>query len=700
MSHQLDGLFKPRSVAVVGASREKGSVGWQILHNLVTHEFQGKVFPVNPKADVIHSMKAYANVLEITDPIDLAVIVVPARHVESVLLDCGRKGVKGAVIISAGFREMGGEGAAREARVLAIAREYGIRVVGPNCMGLLNTHPDIRLDATFAPVFPGRGKVAFLSQSGAMGVAILNLATELDLGLSYFVSMGNKTDLSSNDLLEYWEHDPDVDVILMYLESFGNPRHFPAIARRVARKKPVIAVKSGRTTAGARAAISHTGALAGADVAVDALFDQCGVIRVDGVMEMFDVARCFVGAPAPKGDRVAIVSNAGGPAILATDACVGHGLRIAELAPATKRRLREGLVAEASVENPIDMVAGAGPRDYRHATEAVLADRGVDAVIVIDVPPVAHDTAAVVRGVIQAIRGGDKPVLGCLMAPTEAQDAIRRASRGRLPFYPFPEGAARALARVVRYHRRRAEPVGRMPRARVDRDAALAVIETVRGEGRTELRLDEAFRVAVAYGIPVARFELARSAREAAAAARAIGFPVAMKLVAEGVSHKTELGGVAVGVTSERDAEATFRSLRDRVDAEAFAGVVVQEMVAGARETIVGMSQDATFGPLMMFGLGGIYVEVLRDVAFGVHPITDREADAMIRSIRAYPLLEGVRGEARADHRALRDVLLRASRLVGDLHEITELELNPFMVAPEGGRSLAVDARMCLGPVG
>jgi acetyl coenzyme A synthetase (ADP forming)-like protein len=695
-SADLDCLFKPGSVAVIGASRAKGSVGREILHRLVEFEFNGKVFPVNPRADVIHSMKCYRNVLEIPDRIDLAIVVVPKDEVLPVLEDCGRKGVKGVVVITAGFRETGPAGRRREERALETVRRHGMRMVGPNCMGIINTHPQVRLDATFAPTPPLRGKVAFLSQSGAMGVAIMNLAHTLGLGFSFFVSIGNRADVSGNDLLSYWAEDEDTEVILMYLESFGNPRHFTRIARSLSRNKPIVAVKSGRTAAGARAATSHTGALAGADVAVDALLDQCGVIRVDGVDEMFDLASCFVSQPEVKSNRVAIVSNAGGPGILATDACIGNGLVLADLSARTRKLLRAALVPEASVTNPVDMLAEAGPRHYEAALNAVLSDRNVDSVIVIDVPPVVHDTKAVVNAAARAAKGARKPVLGCFMAREDIHENIQRQAAGRIPIYRFPESAARALARFTRYYEKRRSPVGRVRKFRVDQDRAAAVFERAREEGRLDLGLAEASEVLEAYGIRVATWRLATTVKKAREAAKAIGYPVALKLDAEGMTHKTEVGGVLLNLRGEREVEQGFRKLK-KAGGKGFRGVVVQEQVTGARETILGMSQDPSFGPLLMFGLGGIHVEVLRDVAFRVHPITDREADLMIDSIKASPLLEGVRGEPPVDRKALRRALLGVSQLVSDFDDILEMDVNPYMAATEKGESRAVDVRIRLG---
>jgi acetyltransferase len=700
MGHSLDAIFRPRSIAVVGASRRKGTIGREVLHNLIEYEFNGKVFPVNPEAEVIHSIKCFPRVTDIPDAVDLAVIVVPKDAVAGVIDDCGAKGVRGLVVISAGFREVGPAGAELEAALVERIEKYGMRMVGPNCMGVINTDEGVRLDATFAPTRALPGRTAFMSQSGALGVALLNIARRMDLGFSMFASVGNKADISGNDLLEYWAEDEGTDLILMYLESFGNPRRFTQLARRISKTKPIIAVKAGRTAAGQRAASSHTGALAGAEVAIDALFEQCGVERVASVEELFDVALAFSHCPMPRGDRVAIVTNAGGPAILATDALVGLGLAMAELGEKTRSALASFLPAEASLANPVDLIAGANAESYGRALDTVLADPGVDAALAVFVPPVMVNPDDIVRAVSEVKERHEKPVLGVFMAPDEFFAAAHRVHRSPIPLYLFPESAARALAGMDRQRRWRERPAGQTPDFAVAREIARAVIDGVRAEGRLELNAPEALAILDAYGVQTSRYAFARTLEETIIAARGIGFPVVLKLVARDLSHKTDVGGVFVDIRNTDELVSAFMRLIGRVERHGLAGssdgVMIQEMVRNGRELVLGMASDPHFGPVMMFGLGGVYVETLKDVAFRLWPLTDLDAREMIASIRSLPILEGSRGERPIDFAVIEETLLRLSQLVGDFDELAELDVNPFMATATAAGSKAVDARMRL----
>jgi acetyltransferase len=545
----LDCIFRPRSIAVVGASRRKGAIGRELMHNLIEYEFNGKVFPVNPKAEVIHSMKVYRTVLQIYDDIDLAILVVPKEHVRLALEDCGRRGIKGVVVISAGFREVGEEGIKRELELIEVCEKYGMRMVGPNCMGLVNTHPDVNMNATFAPSQPLRGNIAFLSQSGAMGVAILEHARELNLGYSMFVSMGNKADVNTIDLLEYWQDDPETDLILMYLESFGEPRRFTTLARQIVRRKPIICVKSGRTLAGARAAVSHTGALAGLDVAADALFEATGILRVNTVEALFDVAMAFSTQPLPKGDRVAILTDAGGPAIMATDAVISSGMRMAELSDETRETLLDILPEEASVHNPVDMLGHCTEEDYRTALPLLLNDPAVDAVIALYVPPVIHDPLLVARAIFDAAEGTDKPVLCCFMAREEVLNGIKDLGT-RFPIYEFPESAVRALAMMLRYGRYKERDIGKLPVIEVDHVRARKIIDDALDDGRDYLTTMEGFEILEAYGVPTASWKVCATPAEAAKFAEKCGFPVVVKLMSPTISHKSDYGGVVVDLRS------------------------------------------------------------------------------------------------------------------------------------------------------
>ena len=696
-AHSLDPVFSPKSIAVVGASRNRNSIGFALLHNLVTNQFNGTIFPVNPKAQSIHSIKAYPSMAAIPDPVDLAVIMVPKKLVQGVVEQCLDKGVRGLVVISAGFAETGEAGAQMERRLRDTVRAAGARMIGPNCMGVINTEVEISLDATFSPTPARRGSIGFVSQSGALGVAVLNAAADLSIGLTQFASMGNKADASGNDLLEYWEDDPSTRVICMYLESFGNPRRFTEIAKRVSRKKPILIVKSGRTAEGARAASSHTGAIAGADLPVSAFLAQVGVLRANTITELFDIAQALDRCPLPAGNRVAILTNAGGPAIMATDACVNLDLVIAELSDATRQALTDFLPAEASVHNPIDMIASATPEGYAKALRILLADNAVDMVIVINVKPLIGNPIAVMNEVGKTIPGQRKPVVAVMMATEEFHEEIK--NRPDLPpVYQFPESAARALAQLARYASLRRRPLEQnIPAFEVDDEAVAKLVTSV---DRGYLPPDKAFRLLELYGISVAPWRVAEGVEEVTRAADEIGYPVVVKATAEELVHKSDLGGVKVDL---RNPEELAIAMQEMQTSLAGAGVVaeqflVQKMAKGGHEVIFGISTDPRFGPLLMFGLGGRYVEVFRDVRFGVLPLTPFEAGEMVRGIQGFQLLEGVRGEAGADLPLLEETLLRIAQLAKRHPRIQELDINPFLAGADRDTSMALDVRIRVGP--
>ena len=693
--HSLDAIFRPRAVAVIGASRRPSSIGREVIRNLIEFEYTGKVFPVNPNADTVASMKCYRRVADIPDDVDLAVIVVPRDEVPGVLEACGRKGIKGIVTITAGFKEVGPEGAALERRLGTILERHVMRMVGPNCMGVVNTEPDVRLNATFAATTPERGGAAFVSQSGALGEAILANARSLGLGISMFVSMGNKTDVSGNDLLEYWENDPDVGLILMYLESFGNPARFAQLARRISRSKPILTVKAGRSEAGARAASSHTGSIVGRDVAVESLLEQSGVLRVSTMEELFTLATCFALQPVPRGPRTAIVTNAGGPGILATDACVAQGLELPALSERTRARLRAILPPEASLGNPVDLIASATPERFEAALRFVLADPGIDAVIAIFVSPVIVNPEEMARAIVRAAKGTRRTLVACFMGKegTAGSEEIRAAG---IPVYRFPEDAALALGAMNRYRELRDRPLGRARAFAIDRRRARSAIAAAGPDGWLPGHAAEALLGAA--GLPLAPSRVVGSAEGAISAAHELGYPVVLKAESRTLLHKTDAGGVKVDLRNADEVYRAYADLAGRLGRKHKGlAVKVQKMVRGGHEVILGMTRDPQYGPLLMFGLGGIHVEVLRDVAVRVHPITDVQAREMIRSIRGYPLLAGRRGEPGSDLATLESCLLRLSALVGDYDEIQEIDVNPLIVAPKRGKSLIVDARVRVG---
>ena len=696
MKGSLDPIFRPRSVAVVGASRNRDSIGWALVDNLLRGGFQGAVYPVNPRATAVHSLRCYPSVAAIGEEIDLGVVAVPRTAVEAVIRDCIEHGVRGLVVITAGFAETGEEGAEIERRLRDRVRAAGVRLVGPNCMGVINTDPEICLDATFAPTPARRGSIGFVSQSGALGVAILNVATELGIGLTQFVSMGNKADVSGNDLLEMWEHDESTRVIAMYLESFGNPRRFTEIAKRASRRKPILVVKAGRTAEGARAASSHTGALAGADVTVQALLAHCGVLRADSIQDLFHMARALDRCPLPRGDRVAIVTNAGGPGIMATDACVNLGLEIATLSEATHANLSSFLPPEASLGNPVDMISSAGAEDYQRAVAAVLDDPGVDMVLVVHVTPLLSNPIAILEHVGLAAPSSDKPVLAVMMATEDFYESARGRS-DLPPVYRFPESAAKALATLARHAAWRRRPAEEIPTFEVD-DGAVAEILEPNGNGYLEPA--DAFRVLELYGIPTAPWRVVSDRDGALAAAEALGYPVVVKAIAPGLVHKSDLGAVALDLADPWALGAALGHMGRRLEEAGHPpqGYLVQRQIAGGHEVVFGVSTDERFGRVLMFGLGGKYVEVLRDVCFGLTPLEPTEADDMIRGIRGAQLLEGVRGEPAADRALLREVLLRLAQLVERHPQIRELDINPFLAAPDRESSRALDVRIRVAP--
>lgn len=702
----LAAFFRPRSVAVIGASRNPESIGHRILKNLADAPFRGGVFPVNPKADEIAGIKAYASLADVPAAVDLAVVAVPSQAALNVVEECGDKGVRGLVVITAGFAEIGEQGRQLQDRLLATARGYGMRLVGPNCLGLLNADPEVRLNASFAPAFPPYGPVAMSSQSGALGLAVLEYATEIDLGVSSFVSLGNKADVSSNDLLQYWEDDPNTRLILLYLESFGNPRRFARLARRAGRNKPILAVKAGRSTAGSRAAGSHTAALAASDVAVNALFEQTGVIRAGTLEELFDIASLLAHQPLPQGPRVAVISNAGGPAILATDALEVGGMQLPDPTERTQAELRSFLPETASVANPIDMIASAEPEDFRRTTEAILNDESFDAAMVLYVslgPGLTEKVGAAVCQAVAAHRaaGGSKPVSACFMSSGDVCPPLA-AGRERIPSFRFPESAARALERAYRYAKWRQTPLGHVPdHPDVDIDRAKAACTAARERGGGWLSADQVAEVLTAFGLPLATGKSAKDVDEAVQAASAIGYPVALKLASRTLIHKAEWDGVQLDLKDDAEVRDACRRIHDRLEAAGrsheLEGFLVQPMVTGDVELMVGTTHDPLFGPLVTFGLGGIHVEILRDVVFRITPLTDRDAREMVRSIRGFRLLEGYRGHPAADLEAIEDLLLRVSRLVEELPEIAELDLNPFKAFEPGRGCTILDARIRVG---
>ncbi len=694
----LDKIMKPKSIAVIGASTKEHTIGSDIMKRLQEYNFNGKIYPVNPKGGIIEGLQAYTSVLEVPGEVDLAIIVVNAKFVLSTIDQCNEKGIKGLCIITAGFKETGAEGAELEKQLLSKVREYGMRCVGPNCLGVVNTHPDIKMDGCFAESLPERGNIGFVSQSGALGGGILNILKDLNLGFAQFISIGNQADVNAETALEYWENDSDVEQILLYMESIQNPANFRKLASRISKKKPILALKAGRSAAGASAASSHTGSLAGADKAANALLQQSGVIREYSLKDLFATAKVFANCPIPKGNRVAIITNSGGPGIMATDAVCEHGMQMAKLTDTTKEKLRSFLPAAASVKNPVDMIASAPIEHYKQTLETVIADENVDMIITIYLPFLGLKDIDVAQALMEIkAKNPQKPVIGVFMTKSEFFNKISDMNVN-MPFFMYAEEAADGLNRLnqQRLWMERAE--GKIPTFDVDYKKAQEIIAKSVNEGRDQLTTRESIDVLDAYGIRVCKSGFAKSEDEAISIADSIGYPVVMKMTSKTTSHKTDVGGVRVNIQSAEQLREEYQDLIAKLTEkgllDGLEGVIIQEMVKGNREMVCGIATDPQYGPMMMFGLGGVFIEVMKDVTFRIAPLTDVDAKEMIKSVKAYKLLEGARGTKPAQMEQIEETLLRLSQLVNDFKFIDELDINPLLISEKTGEGIAVDGRI------
>ena len=699
----LDAFFTPRSVAVIGASTKPHKLGHAVLDNLVNGGFltdNRKVYPINPKAKAILGLPAYPSVTEVHDPIDLAVIVIPYPLVPDALRTCGEKNIPAAIVISAGFRESGMEGLQRERELVEIAEQYNIRLVGPNCLGVIDTNTP--LNASFSAGLPPGGPMAFMSQSGGLGTAILDWAKAGRLGLSKFVSLGNKADVSETDLLRIWSDDPHSRVILCYIEGLPDGQEFINVARQVSKKKPIVALKSGITKAGSRAVSSHTGSLAGSEQAYHAAFRQAGVLRANSLQDLFDYARAFGYLPPLEGDRIAIVTNAGGPGILATDALERAGLRLARFDPECIRALEQFLPDAASAANPVDVLGDARSDRYRFAIEHIAADPHVDGILVILAPQALTDIAETAKVVTEIAGKVDLPVLACFMGEMQVKAGIEILEKHNVPNFSYPERAAMVLKGMSIYRRYKTEPTPTFEEFVVDQTLVRQTLDDALSQGRVTIGDAEARTILTAYGLQIPASELAKTDDQAVEIANRIGYPVVLKVASPDILHKTDVGGVKVGLQNAADVRdafdlITYRSTRYLPEARLW-GCLVQKMVPPGLEVLIGMNRDPQFGPLVTFGLGGIYVETLQDVAFRIAPFSRLEAEEMLGEIRAHALLDGVRGKPPVDKPALIDALLRIGQLVTDFPEIAELDINPFVVYEQGFGGISIDMRLVLRP--
>ena len=699
----LKALFEPKAIAVVGASRRTEAVGYAIMKNLVEGGYKGKVFPVNPKAEEVLGVKCVPNATQLPESVDLAIFIIPGAAVPAELEACAKKGARAAIVISAGFREIGGDGIKLESEIKRIADQYGIAMLGPNCLGLINNDPNLCMNASFSGTIPKNGNIAFVSQSGALATALLDYARGENIGLSKLISLGNKVDVTEIEILQYLKDDPNTDVIMMYLEDIGRGREFIELAREITgggtkKPKPILVIKSGRTAQGAKAASSHTGSLMGADEVYDAVFTQSGVLRMDSAEEMFDLAIVFANQPLMKGSRVAIVTNAGGPGIMATDACVRCGLQMAEMGPETVAKLKEKLPPTSNFSNPVDVIGDAQHDRYEHALRTVIAEPNVDAVLVLLTPQAMTEAEATAKVIVDVDRESDKTIVACFMGHADVEAGVKVLKANHIPHCAFPENSARTLAMMNRFQQRLSRPRSGIKQYKVDRQAADAVIRQALKDGQKFLPINQSMEIFRAYEMPVIPWAFVKTAEDAWEQAVKIGFPVVMKVVSQQIVHKVDVGGVRLNLNSADDVQHAFKDimavgerLKARID-----GVFMQRMAPKGREVILGMKRDPHFGPILMFGLGGIYVEALKDVTFRVAPIRERSAYDMPRNIRAFKLLQGVRGEPPADLAAIEDCLKRLSQLSCDHPEIDEIDMNPLMVYGEGKGAGVIDARIIL----
>jgi len=702
----MEYILSPQSIAVVGASNRQGSLGLAVFRNLIDAGYQGILYPVNPKARSVQGVKAYPSVTDVPDDVDMAVLIVPSERVESIIEESARKGIRGCIVITAGFKEIGGQGVELEKRVRSVARAHNIRMLGPNCLGVANTNHAVRMNATFARKMPNTGSIALVSQSGAMCVAILDYAAGRNMGFSKFVSIGNKADINEIDLLRYLKDDPDTKVIIMYLEDISDGHAFIEVARDITFTvgKPILALKVGRSVEGARAAASHTGSMAGSDTAYDAIFMQGGIQRVEGVSELFNYTLAFSSQPLPRGNRIAIVTNSGGPGIMATDALIRPGITMAPLSEETKRKLRAELPPTASVNNPVDVIGDADAKRYEAAIRCTLEDENVDGGIVILAPAATTEIMETAQIVPRISKDINKPILCSFMGLVDVSEGVRYLEKNGVPNFSFPEDASRTMAAMVRYadnQKPHTDSRREVFRLLEDQEKAAAAIAW-RLSGRKEYFMTEkeAHELLRCYGFPLLKSVLVNDPSGIESACREVGFPLAMKLDSPDILHKSDAGGVRLGIRSIGEAEKAFDEINESAmryrPSALIRGILFQQMAAEGVEVILGSTRDPRFGPICMFGLGGIFVEAMKDVTFRLAPMWETSAENMIKSIKAYRVLRGIRGKPPAAIKAAKLCILRLSSMVSNHPEIAELDINPLIVYPEGRGCVVADARIVL----
>jgi acetyl coenzyme A synthetase (ADP forming)-like protein len=703
--HSLEHILKPHAVAVIGASNRSGSIGQLVFQSMIQSGFNGVVYPINTNDDAVMSVKAYRSILSVPGEVDLAIVAVPASQVLGVVDECGQKKVKGLIVISDGFREKGEEGAALEREMVDMAFGYGMRIVGPNCMGLINTDPHVKLNATFALTNPAPGNISFISQSGALGLGILEYAKSMNIGFSSFVSVGNRADIASTDLLQYWEQDPATRVILLYLESFDNTDIFSRVSRIISTKKTILAIKGGSTPEGSRASHSHTGAMATSDVVSDALFSEAGIIMVNSIGELFDTAILLASQPVPRGRNVAILTNGGGPGILAADACAHSGLKVPDLSADTLSKIKSVIKRDIHINNPVDLTAGISPEEFEAVLKVLAADPGNDAILTIYVPPAGLDISSVENAIshaAQLVRQNGKPLLSCFVGMSGLKG--KEMEGHFVPYYLFPEEAATALTNAVKYHDLKTKDTGSIPVFKdIEREKSHQLINDIltsspqRPIWIDNRNMNELFKC---YGIHFAETLVAATPEETAEIALKTGFPVVVKLNSATITHKTDVGGVILDIKTPEEVKTAFNQIRSNLAKigreNEMQGVTVQRQISDGVEVIVGVTEDRMLGHVVMFGLGGIYAELIKDTAIRLHPLTDVSAQELINSVKMSQLLKGYRGMPPYDTKALEELLLRISAMVEDIPQITEMDLNPVKVQPDGQGYWVVDARIMI----